>query len=68
MKTRLITAAVGVPFLIFALVVRGLVRGAGDRRADVHRDAWSAIARWAKRATTSATWGGYAAAVGDVRR
>ena len=47
MKTRLITAAVGVPFLIFVLIVRGWF-------AELVTALLTTIARWAKRATTSA--------------
>ena len=65
MKTRLITAAVGVPFLIFVLVVRGWFAELVIAAADDHRDAGVLSRAGQRRATTSATWGGY---VGGGRR
>ena len=62
MKTRLITAAVGVPFLIFVLVVRGWFAELVIALLTIiaMRECYRALG---KAGYNVCTWGGYAAAV-----
>lgn len=62
MKTRLITAAVGVPFLIFVLVVRGWFAELVTALLTIiaMRECYRALG---KAGYNVCTWGGYAAAV-----
>ena len=62
MKTRLITAAVGVPFLIFVLVVRGWFAELVTALLTIiaMRECYRALS---KAGYNVCTWGGYAAAV-----